>query len=77
MRTTVTIDDDLLQIARQMAEARGETLGAVISQLVRRGLEPQVSAPEDGGLPTFRVGPDAPIIPGQRAAELIADEGCD
>lgn len=73
----MSIDDDLLEVARQMAEARGETLGQVLSRLVRRGLEPRVADPSDGGLPTFSVEPDAPIIPGQRAAELIAEEACD
>lgn len=77
MRTTVTIDDDLLEVARQMAEARGETLGQVLSRLVRRGLEPRVAAAGDGGLPTFPVEPDAPVIPGSRAVELLAEEGCD
>jgi hypothetical protein len=77
MRTTVSIDDDLLEVARQMAEAREETLGQVLSRLIRRGLEPRVATPGDGGLPTFSVEPDAPVIPGQRAVELIAEEGCD
>lgn len=77
MRTTVSIDDDLLEVVRQMAEARGETLGVVLSRLVRRGLEPRLTTAGDGGLPTFPVEPDAPVIPGQRAGELIAEEGCD
>jgi len=38
MRTTLTIDDDLLAAARRLAEAKSESLGKAISELARRGL---------------------------------------
>lgn len=38
MRTTVRLDDDVLASARVLARQRGESLGAVISELARRGL---------------------------------------
>ncbi len=38
MRTTVTIDDDVLAAAKQFAEARGITLGEALSQLARATL---------------------------------------
>ena len=38
------IDDDLVQVARQLAQQRKTTMGQVISQLVRTALEPK-SAP--------------------------------
>lgn len=38
MRTTVTIDDDVLAAAKQFADARGLTLGEAISQLARATL---------------------------------------
>jgi Arc/MetJ family transcription regulator len=38
MRTTVTIDDDVLAAARQFADARGLTLGEALSQLARATL---------------------------------------
>jgi hypothetical protein len=38
MRTTVTIDDDVLAAARQFADARGITLGDALSQLARATL---------------------------------------
>ena len=44
MRTTLEIDDDLVQVARQLAQQRKATLGQVVSQLVRKALEPK-SAP--------------------------------
>ena len=38
MRTTVTIDDDVLAAAKQFAEARGLTIGQALSQLARASL---------------------------------------
>ena len=40
MRTTLTLDDDLLEIARQMAEAQSKTIGEVVSSLLRKALTP-------------------------------------
>lgn len=78
MRTTLTLDDDLYRAARTLAEHTGQSLGAVVSQLVRRGLKPR--APRRRGaddLPVFDVPDDEPIIPGLRAAKLLAEEGAD
>ncbi len=61
MRTTVQIDDDVLEAARQIAAADGRPLGRVISDLARRALKPVTVRP-GGGFPTFDVGPDAPRI---------------
>jgi hypothetical protein len=38
MRTTLQLDDDVLASARVLARQRGESLGAVISELARLGL---------------------------------------
>lgn len=38
MRTTLTIDDDVLAAAKQFADARGLTLGEALSQLARATL---------------------------------------
>ena len=40
MRTTVTIDDDVLQAAKEIATAQSRSLGTVLSDLARRGLAP-------------------------------------
>lgn len=39
MRTTLAIDDDVLSAARHLAEREGKSVGELISQLARRGLE--------------------------------------
>ncbi|MBA3276718.1 MAG: CopG family transcriptional regulator [Chloroflexia bacterium] len=46
MRTTLAIDLDVLQTARERAEARGETLGKVVSDMMREGLATRAPAPE-------------------------------
>jgi hypothetical protein len=38
MRTTLDIEDDVLQAARELAEQEGSTAGRIISALARRGL---------------------------------------
>ncbi len=44
MRTTISIDDDVADVAQMMARASGQRLGAVISELARRGLRAPVGA---------------------------------
>ena len=39
MRTTLNIDDDVLAAARALAERKGSSLGAALSELARRGFE--------------------------------------
>lgn len=65
MRTTVNLDEDVLQAAKAIAEARGVSLGKALSDLARRGataLEPMVQRngfylfPVDDSCPRF--GPD-------------------
>jgi len=40
MRTTLTIDDDVLAAARDLAEYQQKTVGEVISSLARKALRP-------------------------------------
>lgn len=63
MRTTVAIDDDVLEAARKLAAARDQSLGKVVSDLMRRGLAVRTSYPaEDDAFPTFEVREDSPPI---------------
>lgn len=40
VRTTVDLDEDLLRVAKALAQEREQSLGHVLSDLVRRGLQP-------------------------------------
>ena len=57
MRTTVTIDDDVLAAARALAAAEGLSLGGALSRLARRGLSTDAKRP--AGFPVFDVPPGA------------------
>ncbi len=41
MRTTLDVDDDVLQAARELAANRRKTIGQVLSELARQALEPR------------------------------------
>jgi hypothetical protein len=74
MRTTLTLDPDVFQAAQALARASGRRLGQVVSELMRRGLRTQQPAAARNGLPVFAVPADAPVIPSDRAHEILADE---
>jgi hypothetical protein len=74
MRTTLTLDDDVFQASRALAEASGRRLGEVVSELLRRSLLLRPAAASKNGLPVFKVGDGAPIIPSDRARDILADE---
>jgi hypothetical protein len=40
MRTTLDIDDDVLQAAKEIAATQGISIGKVVSDLARKGLAP-------------------------------------
>ncbi len=53
MRTTLELDDDILQVARQLAAQRGMSMGQVISELVRQALAPKAAPRVRNGVPLF------------------------
>ncbi|MCB1252964.1 MAG: antitoxin [Austwickia sp.] len=70
MRTTLQIDDDVLNDARLIAATEGRSLGAVISDLARRSLAP-VGLRTGGAIPVFGVPDGAPTFgPGEVARAL-------
>jgi len=72
MRTTVKIDDDVLDAARSIAASRGRTLGEVLSELARRGLQPR--EPRRSSLvPTFDVDRNAPRLTPEMVREALDD----
>jgi len=59
MRTTLDLDDNLVQIARELAQQRKLTIGRVISDLALESLEPKSSAKMRNGVPLFTPRPGA------------------
>jgi len=61
MRTTLTIDDDVVAAARELAALEGRSIGSVISELARRGLTP-AQLHLDESLPVIRLPAGSPPI---------------
>ncbi len=56
VRTTLTIDDDVLDAARRIAELDGRPIGRVVSELARQALVPRAHFDVDErDLPVFVV----------------------
>ena len=55
MRTTLDIEPDVLQAAKEIAAREKSTAGAIISRLARKGLQPLPSAKRKlrNGIPVF------------------------
>ena len=73
MRTTLTIDDDVLSVARALAEQSSISLGAAVSELARRGFRRGPHFARKGGVPVFRVEPDAPPITNEDVYQALSD----
>lgn len=54
MRTTVAVDDHLLAAAKERARARGQTLGQVVEDALRRELARSAKAEPAVEIPVFR-----------------------
>jgi hypothetical protein len=50
MRTSITLDDDVYQLASLYAAGRGITLGAAVGELVRKAKAAPRSSPESHGI---------------------------
>ncbi len=62
MRTTLTLDDDILELAARQAKLRGVSLGKTVSDLLRKGLNASTPAQDKGGLVVFHLPADSPKV---------------
>jgi hypothetical protein len=62
MRTTLTLDDDILKLAARQAKLRGVSLGQTVSDLLRKGLNASTPAQDKDGLVVFHLPPDSPKV---------------
>jgi hypothetical protein len=58
MRTTLDIDADVLQAAKEIAENRGTTAGKVLSELARKSLSSGKEVQVRNGVPLMPRGPE-------------------
>lgn len=64
MRTTLNLEDDVLDFAKSVAAFRRISIGQAVSELARKGMRSRVGTCRDpvSGLLVFDVPPDAPQI---------------
>ena len=78
MRTTLEIEDDILQAAKELARVEKTTAGRIISKLARRGL----TAPDEKPKMKFTYRNGVPILPAhgdvitlEHVQKLMDEEG--
>ena len=74
MRTTLDIDEDILQAVKEIARNRGETAGQVVSELARRALEPKRAAKVRNGVPLLSPRPRGQTKPTMELVNRLRDE---
>ncbi|NWF83823.1 MAG: antitoxin [Bryobacteraceae bacterium] len=76
MRTTLEIDDDVMEAARQMARLKNQGIGRTISDLARRGLMPDPAPARElqFGIPVWKHGPGAVSVTNEMVRNLADDE---
>lgn len=74
MRTTLDIDEDVLQAAKELSAMHNTTTGKMLSELARRGLEPRDDpATVRSGVPVLPPQPGAGPV-GLDAVNRLRDE---
>ena len=77
MRTTIDIDATVLGAAKDLARHSRRSVGAVISEWARRGIEASRATPaavKRNGFPLFAVPPDATPVTVETVNGILADE---
>ncbi len=73
MRTTITLDDDIVELVARHAKLRGVSLGKTISDLVRRGLMAPTPSLDRSGLVMFQLPSDSPTVTTKEVRRIEAE----
>ena len=72
MRTTVDLDEEILRAAKDLARERSQSLGRVLSDLARTGLQPTRQSLESrNGVPLLPRKPGARPVTSQTVKDLL------
>jgi Arc/MetJ family transcription regulator len=74
MRTTLDIDDDVLQAAKELGALHGKTAGKVVSELARRALSPAATHRLRNGVPVLPRRPADRLRPTMRLVNELRDD---
>lgn len=67
MRTTLSIDDDILAVAKELAEKQNQSIGKIISDLSRKALQTKIQT-----YPKIRNG--VPLLPLRTEGRVVTSE---
>ncbi len=70
MRTTINLDDEVLESVSRYAKSRSVSLGRAVSDLVRKGLETRRPTRLVNGLQVFDLPGDSPKVTCRKVREL-------
>jgi hypothetical protein len=73
MRTTLTLADDAVAVAKKLARRKRMTLGEAVSELVRRGASRPVPTTERNGLTLIRLSEQTTPVTAAAVDELLDD----
>lgn len=73
MRTTLNLDDDVLPLVKDYAEARSIALGRAVSELLRRSLMSRRPTRFTNGLQVFDLPLDSPRVTTELVKRLEAE----
>lgn len=73
MRTTLDLDDDILELVARQAKLRGVSLGKTVSDLVRKGLNAPTPAQDKGSLGVFQLPKDSTKVTSEDVRRIEAE----
>jgi len=73
MRTTLTLDDDILRDVHVYAESRSLAVGKAVSELVRRGLRVPTPTRKVNGLEVFDIPRSSQPVTSKRVKQLESE----
>ena len=74
MRTTLDLDEDVLQAAKELASARRTTAGKIVSDLIRKALAPGRALRVRNGVPLLPHRPKGAPRPTMQLVNRLRDE---
>ena len=74
MRTTLSLEDDVIGAIQAYARSHRLSLGKAASELIRRGTRYQLGTRKVNGLPVLDASDDFPAITTERVRELWDEE---
>ena len=74
MRTTLSIDDEVLQLVKQYAEDRSMTVGDAVTELIRKAFRTPTPTKMLNGLRVFDIPAGTPRITSKRVKELELED---